>query len=103
MGVFLFSMILLISLGEQNNIFVKILSIKPLLYLGSISYGIYMFHFFVIWAEVQFTRFILKTNTEGIMIVISTVVFTIILSHLSKNHLENKFTNLGKQIKFSKN
>ena len=103
MGVFLFSMILLISLGEQNNIFVKILSIKPLLYLGSISYGIYMFHFFVIWAEVQFTRFILKTNTEGILIVITTVVFTIILSHLSKNHLENKFTNLGKQIKFSKN
>ena len=96
-------MVLLISVGEQNNIFVKILSIKPLLYLGSISYGIYMFHFFVIWVEIQFTRFILKTSSEGTMIVITTVVFTIILSHLSKNYLENKFTNLGKRIKFSKN
>ena len=101
-GVLLFSMILLVSVSEQNNIFVKILSIKPLLYLGSISYGIYMFHFFVIWIQIQFTKFILNTSSDGILIVITTIVFTILLSHLSKNYLENKFVGLGNQIKFSK-
>ncbi len=101
LGILLFSIILLISVSEQNNLFVKILSIKPLLYLGSISYGVYMIHFFVIWVEVQFTRFIFKINPDGITIVITTIFFTILLSYLSKNYLENKFSNLGSKIKFS--
>ena len=102
LGIFIFSIIILISVNEQNSLFVKILSFKPLVYLGSISYGIYMFHFFVIWTEVQISRFIIKIDPDGIAIIILTIIFTILLSHISKNFLENKSITFGKKIKLSK-
>ena len=102
LGILLFSVIILISVNEENHHLVKILSFKPLLYLGSISYGIYMFHFFVIWAERQISEFILKTNPDGVIIILLTIIFTILLAHISKKYLEYKFINFGKKIKFSK-
>ena len=101
-GILIFSVIILISINEEDSLFVKILNFRPLIYLGSISYGIYMFHFFVIWAEIQISRFILKVNPDGISIIILTIVFTLLLSHLSKIFLESKFINFGKKIKLSK-
>ena len=72
------------------------------MYLGSISYGIYMFHFLVIWSERQISKYILKIDPNGFMIIVTTIIFTILLAHISKIYLENKFTNFGKKIKFSK-
>ena len=102
LSILLFSVIILISVNEENHHLIKILSFKPLLYLGSISYGIYMFHFFVIWAERQISEFILKTNPDGVIIIVSTIFFTVLLAHISKNYFEYKFINFGKKIKFSK-
>ncbi len=101
-GILLFSIIILISVNQENNHLVRILSFRPLVYLGSISYGVYMFHFFVIWAERQISKYILKINPDGLIIVVLTIIFTILLAHISKNYLEYKFINFGKKIKFSK-
>ena len=101
-GILIFSIIILISVNEENNFFARILCFGPLLYLGSISYGIYMIHFFVIWAEVQVSKFILKIDPDGFTIIILTIFFTILLAHISKNYLESKSINFGKKIKLSK-
>jgi len=101
-GILTFAIIISISVKEEENYFVKILNFKPLVYLGSISYGIYMFHFLVIWTERQISEFFLKVNPDGFIIIITTITFTILLAHISKIYLENKFISLGKNIKFTK-
>tara|TARA_B100001769_G_C22096418_1_gene591569 strand:- start:222 stop:1274 length:1053 start_codon:yes stop_codon:yes gene_type:complete len=102
-GILTFAMIISISVKEEENYFVKILNFKPLVYLGSISYGIYMFHFLVIWVERQISKYILKVNPDSFIIIITTITFSILLAHISKIYLEDKFTSLGKNIKFTKN
>lgn len=102
-GILTFAIIISISVKEEENYFVKILNFKPLVYLGSISYGIYMFHFLVIWTERQISQYIFKVNTDSFIIIITTITFTILLAHISKIYLEDKFINLGKNIKFTKN
>ena len=63
---------------------------------------IYMFHFLVIWSERQISKYILKIDPDGFMIIVTTIIFTILLAHISKKYLEYKFINFGKKIKFSK-
>ena len=101
-GIIIFSIIILIAVNQENTLFAKILSFRPLVYLGSISYGIYMFHFFVIWAERQISKYILKVDPDGFTIVVITIFFTIFLAHISKNYFENRFINIGRKIKLSK-
>tara|TARA_B100000902_G_scaffold393338_1_gene447389 strand:- start:2492 stop:3589 length:1098 start_codon:yes stop_codon:yes gene_type:complete len=48
---------------EKDNFLGKILLNNFLLYLGKISYSIYMSHLFVFWSLTQFFRFILKIET----------------------------------------
>jgi peptidoglycan/LPS O-acetylase OafA/YrhL len=49
---------------NQENFYYKILSNKFLVYLGSISYGIYMIHFGVVWFFRQISRFFFNIPEE---------------------------------------
>ena len=61
-----------------------------------------MFHFFVIWAERQISKYVLKVDPDGFTIVVITIFFTIFLAHISKNYFEKRFINIGRKIKLSK-
>ena len=102
-----FGLLLIFSANLKNeNILGKIICNKLFVYLGSISYSIYMCHLFVFWCLTQFLRFIIKLETivddngvtkldlsvseANIMVVISYTL-TIILSHVLYNYFEKRF------------
>ena len=100
--------ILSISLDKESSVFNKALSMKWLVYLGTISYGIYMIHALVWWLITQFIRFILNipasTDNDGKTKIIIDNIFAadalsligifivILLAHISHKYFERRFT-----------
>jgi len=86
---------------NRENFYYKILSNKFLVYLGSVSYGIYMIHFGIVWFFRQISRFFFNVQEqgnilvfnkyEGILITVFILIFVIFLSHISLNYFENRF------------
>ena len=96
------STIFFVSNLNSNLLLYKILSNKFTVYIGSISYGIYMIHFGLVWFFRQFSRFVLDIdqNNESFLLFepfigeLFTILFIIILifiSHLSLKYFENRF------------
>ena len=96
---FLFLYVIIgVSLIPQNLFRIKS---KFLSYLGEISYGIYMYHMFVIYALVL----VLKPFLALMAPLFSTVVFYIILfisvvlvSYLSKKYFEDYFLKMKARL-----
>ena len=103
----LFGFLLIFSAElKEDSLLGKIICNKFCVYLGTISYSIYMCHLFVFWSLTQILRFILKVDTitdnEGVvridysnmeanfMVLVSYVV-TICLSHFLYKYFELKF------------
>ena len=102
-----FGLLLMFSANLKNeNILGKIVCNKFFVYLGSISYSIYMCHLFVFWSLTQFLRFIIKLDTivddngitkldlnilEATIMVVVSYTLTIILSHILYNYFEKRF------------
>ena len=98
----LFSLtVLFVSCLNHNSVLHKILSNKYTVYLGAISYGVYMIHFGLVWFFRQFCRFALNISERDNYLVfdnyigeILTLIFIIIiiyLSHLSLKYFERRF------------
>ena len=104
---FVFGLLLIFSANLKNENFLgKIICNKFFVYLGSISYSIYMCHLFVFWCLTQFLRFIVNFKTvvdengitkldlsisEASLMIIISYFFTIILSHILYNNFEKRF------------
>jgi len=75
-----------------NPDFSRVLEIKPLDYLGSISYGLYMYHVLTI---VPLIRFVQHYNVHSPFI-LYILVFgsSILIAHLSYQYLEKPFLRL---------
>ena len=102
-----FGLLLIFSANLKNeNILGKIICNKFFVYLGSISYSIYMCHLFVFWSLTQFLRFVIKLDTivddngitkldlsilEANSMVVMSYTLTIILSHILYNYFEKRF------------
>ena len=102
-----FGLLLIFSANLKNeNILGKIICNKFFVYLGSISYSIYMCHLFVFWSLTQFLRFVIKLETivddngitkldlsisEANIMVVASYTLTIILSHILYNYFEKRF------------
>lgn len=100
--------ILSIALNNKESFLNKTLSRKWLVYLGTISYGIYMIHACIWWILSQTMRFVFKvpttTDSEGKvkiaienifiadLISIFGIVMVILLAHFSFKFFESKFT-----------
>ena len=86
---------------KEDNFYYNILSNKFTVYLGSISYGIYMIHFGVIWFFRQISRFFFNINDYddilifhkniSLLLTIFILALVIFLSHISLHYFENKF------------
>ena len=104
----IFALTILALVSTTNNSFInKILSNSKLVYLGTISYGIYMIHVAVWWVFVQFFRFVVGLPTEldtagnvnivfeniyfNDLVLLSGIILIIILAHLSYVFVETKF------------
>jgi peptidoglycan/LPS O-acetylase OafA/YrhL len=98
-GVF-FASILCITLSK--NFLSTLLSIKPLMFMGKYSYGIYVFHFPVFMLLKQplahWAGFINNTLIRQTMISVICVCITILLSLISYHLFEQRFLNLKKRF-----
>jgi peptidoglycan/LPS O-acetylase OafA/YrhL len=99
---------------DPSSVSYRLLSHKRLVYLGTISYSIYMVHAAVWYAFNQFSRFVLKvpshTTEEGGVVTslpaidgtIATILglaLILFISHFTYRHIENPFRRgLGKTI-----
>jgi len=98
------SLILSLVMSKGNSFLKKILNNTYLIYLGTISYGVYMIHSLVWWVLAQFSKFVLKVpmhvDSEGLtslafdnlilansMMIIGLIII-IGLSHLSYKLIE---------------
>lgn len=102
--------IFVLIITDQNSAINRILYSRALVYLGTISYGIYMIHAAVWAVYLRLMRFIYKfpfeISSEGgfkifvnnvylaDLILISGLIAIIILSHLSYQYLEKRFNKL---------
>ena len=87
----LISLLLLVNLGKKYK---KIFFEKYLLYLGKLSYSLYLWHFPIL--------FFTNHYINGILKYIVVIVFTLVFSHLSYNIVElpmRKVKLLNKNIK----
>jgi peptidoglycan/LPS O-acetylase OafA/YrhL len=97
---FLFLFLILITISEENSI---VFRNKPLSYLGKISYGIYMYHPFVMFLIFPFANTYFKDNDSTLYynLFVYSFVFciTILLSHFSYKYFESVFIKI-KDIKY---
>ena len=98
--------ILSLVLTAKDTVIYKFLSNQKLVYLGTISYGIYMIHSSVWWIINQILKFFFGLPTQGVngstiaeiqnklhgnLLIIVGLIFIIYLSHISYNHFERLF------------
>jgi peptidoglycan/LPS O-acetylase OafA/YrhL len=92
---FLF-VIMILSLTNPNSTFTFLFNSKIANYLGSISYGLYMYHYMVIIFIIHFFSeyFNFNSVTGNIVFYFISIMSTIILSDLSFRYLEGPFLRL---------
>lgn len=100
--------------SRTGNLLVKTLEHRLLVYLGTISYGIYMIHFLVIWCLVQAFRFVLdhptyvdgagavRVSFEGPVVawfsLAAIIAVTFGLAHLSYRYVETPANRLRHRL-----
>jgi len=87
---FLFLVLILITINDQNKAVLRNTTIS---YLGTISYGIYMYHPFIMFLVFPWANSYFKTNMIAYNLFVYLFVFglTIVLSHLSYKYFELVF------------
>ena len=102
---FLFGSLILVLGLSGENLLIKLLSAPPLVYLGTISYGIYMIHAGVWWIFRQVIRFAFNLDDSltldpimSTVLVLGEVLLTIVLAAISYKIIEMPVNNLRKKI-----
>ena len=90
---FLFLVLILISVDDENSI---VFRNKYFSFLGTISYGIYMYHPFVLFLVFPFANGYLRSNEIYYNIYVYALVLslTILFSHLSYKYVESFFIKI---------
>lgn len=99
----LFGSVLILSISEfENNFLVRILTLKPLLFVGKISYGLYVFHWILYVFIKPPLEAIIYSNLPYSIVskVITSLTIGIIsltLAYFSFHYFEKRFLNLKKK------
>ncbi|MEX0409765.1 acyltransferase [Aquibium sp. LZ166] len=98
----LFSALLLYCLSEESYL-ARILALGPIAYLGKISYGLYIWHFFIArWIPPRVAKYFELDVTYGLMFVIG-LVLTILVAAASYHLYERRFIRLKDRFTFVRN
>ncbi|MFD1696609.1 acyltransferase family protein [Roseibium aestuarii] len=101
------ALILSLAATCEDAVVIRIASLRPLVHLGTISYGVYMIHAAVWWVYRQVAIMVLhapsSVNGEGMVTIkfespltadaftLSGLALTVLLAHLSYTYLETRF------------
>lgn len=92
---FLFLFLILVTINDENTI---VFRNKPISYLGKISYGIYMYHPFVMFLVFPFANSYFNDSGTTLYYNLFVYVFvfslTILLSHFSYKYFESVFIKI---------
>jgi peptidoglycan/LPS O-acetylase OafA/YrhL len=100
----LFFVVVLVS-NRINGIGGKILEWRPLLFIGKISYGIYLFHFFIPWVVIALCATLgiqLGENVSYPLFLVLNSITLVVISSLSWLLFESKLNNLKRYFKYDK-
>lgn len=97
-----FGCLIVFAIGLPNSLYAKILSTKWLIWIGKISYSLYLFHFLIlgIFKKIAFEYF--HFNYSVMLFITTTVafVFSIFFSWLVYKYLETPTVSLGKKFNY---
>lgn len=85
---------LLIYCVVYQKMFIKFLEIAPLRYLGKISYGLYVYHFPIIWFSTRIRDIPAFVNTSFEQVSLLAFFITIVIASLSYHFLEKPFIHM---------
>ncbi len=86
--------VVLIYCVVQEKMFVRFLDWPPLQYLGRISYGLYIYHFPIIWAVGLIREYGVPEDTAHPIIFVVSFILTVAVASLSYYVLEKPFLKL---------
>lgn len=89
--VAILGIIIIISSGKQHTVMAKLLSFKPVVFIGKISYSLYLWHFPVL----VLTTPVSEIGKPNIFFVILRVILTFILAIISYALVETPIRKLG--------
>ena len=109
--VFIYSFLALAAGGlvavcaSKTQSALAILTVAPLVWIGEISYGIYMYHFPLLYLRFEFLPKSIKgpyAAFYGLSVFLIYFISLILISYLSLRHLERPFLRLSDQIRRQK-
>ncbi len=78
----------------KNRLFNRFLELPPLRYLGKISYGLYVYHFPVIWFSIRVRDFGVVDPFAKPVIALISFIGTLLVASISYKYLERPLLNL---------
>lgn len=89
--VAILGIIIIISSGKQHTVMAKLLSFKPVVFIGKISYSLYLWHFPIL----VLTTPVSEIGNPNIFYVILRVILTFVLAIISYAFVETPIRKLG--------
>lgn len=89
--VAILGIIIIISSGKQHTVMAKLLSFKPVVFIGKISYSLYLWHFPVL----VLTTPVSEIGKPNIFFVVLRIILTFILAIISYALVETPIRKLG--------
>jgi len=86
--------------AEPNSVVTRILITRPLLILGKYSYGIYIFHHFIMWGMIQYkatdwvSQYIADPFQAGLILAFFATLISILIAFISYHSFEKHFLRL---------
>lgn len=78
----------------QEKMFTRFLESAPLRYLGKISYGLYIYHFPILWFAIRIRDISAFVNTNHLQYDLLAFVGTILIASLSYHFIEKPFIQM---------
>lgn len=91
---------LLIQSVVRENLFVKFLSFAPLAYLGRISYGLYVYHFPLLWFTGRLRDIPAFSNMPQMYVILISFMLTVGISAISFRFVESPLIRLKDRFAF---
>ena len=89
--VAILGLVIIISSGKQHTIMSKLLSFKPIVFIGKISYSLYLWHFPIL----VLTTPVSEIGNPNILYVILRIILTFIVAIISYVFVETPIRKLG--------
>ncbi len=98
MSMFSLSFSLMLAVSLQWNPLIKLLSVKPLVFVGKLTFAMYVFHLFVIWSTQKALNLQQLTPQNSAFSMVLCFALTLAAAAISWTTFEKPFNNLRHKL-----